>query len=305
MNCFDETEDVISFIEEHILEIDYAEISQLVGIPLGLYQRIFAYVCGISIADYIKRRRLTLAAYDLLAGGHKIIDIALKYGYESHAAFTRAFKEQIGIAPSRVSSSANLNLYPRLTFQLSEESYRVVKGRRLMAELERIEYAHFDARKVVGIEKRVTFQNAGEFWQEYFNSGASDRVEALASYVCQDIDAYAGLGYMTHFDEAGESFDYVIGKFMTLDAPVPEGLVSHTVPEGIVAVARIKGEFVDILNEAFFLMKEAIEKNGYVLGDGEFYWCDVYTYERYCEPIERGEKIVTLDYIMPCHKVNA
>lgn len=307
MNCFDETETVITYIENNILSVNYEEISKLVGIPMGLYQRIFSYVCGISITEYIKRRRLTLAAEELFTGDNKVIDIALKYGYGSHASFTRAFKEQYGVAPTHISEEMiHKYLYPRLSFQNNEESYRMVKGRKLMAELERIEYVTLGERKIVGMERRANFYNAGEMWRDYFSTGAFDKVESLEEYICKDIDDYIGLGHMSQFDETGNEFTYVIGKFMRNEVLVPEGLglSCYDIPEGIIAKARVRGVFQDIINEAYFLITEAVEKNGYRVDFDNLYWCDVYTYERYCKPKDRGDEILTLDYFMPCVKVD-
>lgn len=300
MNCFDETELVINYIENNILEVNYSEISRLVGIPTGLYQRIFSYVCGISIADYIKRRRLTLAAFELQQGQEKVIDIAIKYGYDSHASFTRAFKEQTGILPSHVKDKGDTpKLYPRFSFQNNDETYYMVKGKRIMADLVRIEYGKQSARKLVGVRRRVSFSEAGAFWKDYFTSGTSEKIDSLNENVCTDIDDYVALGYMYNFDETGNIFDYIIGKYVSLDTPVPESLISMEIPEGMISKSRIQGEFNDILNNAYFLITEGIKKNGYAVDYSNFYWCDVYTYERYCEPINRGEKVLILDYFMP------
>lgn len=171
-----------------------------------------------------------------------------------------------------------------------------------MAELTRIEYEHCSARKIIGLERRVTFHEAGKLWREYFETGIPERMGKVDSYFVNDIDDYIGMGHMSRFNESSTEFNYIIGKYVSPDAPVPVGLSSCMIPEGIVAKAWIKGEFNDILNHSYFLITEAIEKNGYVVDYNNFYWCDVYTYERYCNPSDRGDKILTLDYFMPCVK---
>lgn len=302
MTCFEEIEIVIDYIERDIRHVSLDEISKIVGIPIGLYQRIFAYVCGISIAEYVKLRRLTLAALDLKQGGKKVIDVALDYGYGSHASFTRAFKEQIGIPPSLVDKNSNLNLYRRFSFQDNNETYYVVKGRRIMAELIKIEYEQHGGKKLIGVQKRTDFFSAGDFWKEYFETGMFDKVKMLEEYLCKDIDEYVSLGHMSNFDDTGMKFNYIIGKYFKLDTPTPKELVSIDIKPGTIARVRIKGELVEIIKNAYFLITEAIKKNGYVVDYDNFYWCDVYTYKGYYEPVERGEKIVIVDYLMSCKK---
>lgn len=188
MNCFERTEDVIDYIERHLAEdLDYERISRLAACPIGLYQRVFADVAGLSLAQYQRRRRLSEAARELIAGNAKVIDIALKYGYESHGAFARAFKEQFGLVPSAAASIAagasGLELFDRLSFSRdagSSETYRVVKGRRIMAELIRIEYADFGPRRLIGKQWRTSFEEAGSRWKEYFGSGWSGGVAPTA-----------------------------------------------------------------------------------------------------------------------------
>ncbi len=88
---------------------------------------------GISLSEYIRRRRLTKAAFDIQTNNDKIIDIALKYGYDSSDAFTRAFKKLHGITPNAArETSVNLKAYPRISFQITiqgdiEMEYRIEK----------------------------------------------------------------------------------------------------------------------------------------------------------------------------------
>jgi AraC family transcriptional regulator len=307
VNCFERTEEVIDHLERHLGEdLDYERIARLAGCPIGLYQRVFAYVAGLSLAQYQRRRRLSEAARELMAGKAKVIDLALKYGYESHGAFARAFKEQFGRPPSAaLRGSSTIELFDRLSFSRGAEpgeSYRVVNGRRIMAELIRIDYADFGPRRLVGKEWRTSFEEAGSRWGEYFGSGWSGRVEGLSDRFCRDIDDYVALGHMSRFSEDGKEFSYLIGKYVLEGSPVPEGLDAIDVPAGTVALARLRGTLVDIIEHAYFLVTEAIERNGRRVAREGFYWCDVYTYARYCEPVERGEKVVTLDYFMPCGK---
>lgn len=303
MKFYEDIERVIEYIENNIMDVNLDEIARIVGIPIGLYQRIFSYICGVSITEYIKKRRLSLATKELIKGEKKVIDIAIAYGYQTHASFSRAFKEQMGISPSSVrKSTCEFKNYPRFSFQDNSDTYYVVKGRRVMAELTRIEYEFQEEKKIIGYQKRTDFQHAGQMWQEYFNNGFSDKIKEIEHYDSDMGVDYISLGYMRDFDDAGMSFEYTIGKYFPQDTKEPDELKSVTIPSGLVAHGKIKGKLNDILVDAYFLLTEAIQKNGYKVDYDNFYWCDVYTFDGYCTPIEQGEEVVVLDYYMPCIK---
>ena len=94
MEVLNQTQKVIDLLEEDIKNVDYSKIAKLTGIPIGLYQRIFTYICNISLSSYVRRRRLTLSAEMLLRKEESITQVAMEWGYENSSAFTRAFKEQ-------------------------------------------------------------------------------------------------------------------------------------------------------------------------------------------------------------------
>ena len=90
----------INYIEEHITEeIDYEQLAKVACCSSYHFQRMFAYMANVPLSEYIRRRRVYLAAVDLQAADDKVIDIALKYGYSSPTAFNRAFQSVHGIAP--------------------------------------------------------------------------------------------------------------------------------------------------------------------------------------------------------------
>jgi len=303
MNCFNEIDIVIDYIERKLFDVNYAFISKTTGIPIGLYQRIFSYVCGITISEYIRRRKLTLAAEKILKNSSSIIDIALECGYDSHSSFTRAFKEQFSVPPKNLTSEIYYNnSYNRFTFHDENETYFVVKGRKLMTDLVKIEYEKMSARKLIGIQKRATFPIVGAFWREYFESGTAEKLSVLDNYLCIDIDDYIGLDHVANFDDSGTEFDVTIGKYYTTDTPVPKGCTSVDIPEGIIAKAQIKGTLNDIIGSAYILLTEAIKRNGYNVDYENLYWCGVYTYERYCIPSDNEAKELILDFFMPCKK---
>lgn len=124
----------IEYIENNLTEkIDYDKLAQIAGCPTYHFQKMFLYMTNISLNEYIRKRKMSLAAVDLLNSNNKIIEIALKYGYESPTAFNRAFQTIHGFAPSRVrKENVQLKSFPALEFSftvqgLDELQYRIKK----------------------------------------------------------------------------------------------------------------------------------------------------------------------------------
>ena len=147
MDSLTSMNNAMQYIEEHLTDdIDYSEVSKIACCSEYHFKRMFSFLSGIGLSEYIRRRRLTLAALDLKDTNLRIIDVAVKYGYDSADAFSRAFHSMHGILPSEArSENTQLKAYPRMTFQLSikggcEMNYRIV------------EKGPF---KLVGIKKRV------------------------------------------------------------------------------------------------------------------------------------------------------
>ena len=120
MDWVNRVNDVIDYAERNLSEeIDKEKISQIMACPYSVFQRSFVQIAGITLGEYIRQRKLTKAAYAILNSNERIIDIALKYGYESADAFTVAFKKFHGVSPSAVRKpEVNLKFYSRLRFSL-------------------------------------------------------------------------------------------------------------------------------------------------------------------------------------------
>lgn len=147
MDSLSSMNNALAYIEENLTEdIDYREISKIAYCSEYHFKRMFSFLSGISLSEYIRRRRLTLAALDLKDSDLRIIDVAVKYGYSSADSFSRAFHSMHGILPSEArSENTQLKAYPRMTFQLSikggcEMNYRIVEK---------------ESFKLVGFKKRV------------------------------------------------------------------------------------------------------------------------------------------------------
>lgn len=140
--------EAIAYIEEHITdEISYEEVAKIACCSVYHFQRMFSFITDVSLSEYIRRRRLTLAAIDLQNSNIKVIDLALKYGYVSPEAFARAFQHMHGIAPTAARYiGAKLKVYPRLSFQFTIQGVEAMNYR-----IEEI-----DGFRVVGIKERIS-----------------------------------------------------------------------------------------------------------------------------------------------------
>ena len=124
----------VRYIEEHLTdEIDYEQLGRIACCSTYHYQRMFTYMAGISLAEYIRRRKMSLAAIDLQGGKERIIDVAAKYGYSSPTAFNRAFQSFHGVAPSILkNSNAMVKYFSPIVFYIAvkgatEMNYRIEK----------------------------------------------------------------------------------------------------------------------------------------------------------------------------------
>ncbi len=135
--------EAITYIEEHLTDdVDYERLGQIACCSSYHFQRMFTYMAGITLSEYIRRRRMSLAAVDLQEKNTKIIDVAGKYRYNSPTAFNRAFQSVHGIAPSAVKNEGvSVKSFPPIQFKI------IVKG---VEELNyRIETK--DAFRIVGV----------------------------------------------------------------------------------------------------------------------------------------------------------
>lgn len=119
----------IEYIEENMAgAINIENAAKFAGCSKWEFYRIFSFVAHVPLGEYIRRRRLDLAMRELQAGDDKIIDVAIKYGYDSPAAFSRAFHQVYGMSPSSArKGGVRLAPYPRIAFTTYEEEHTVMK----------------------------------------------------------------------------------------------------------------------------------------------------------------------------------
>jgi len=157
---------VIDYIENHLTdELSLEKVSEYAGVSDYHFRKIFFYLSGLTLSEYIKNRKLSEANKDLL-NEEKVTDIAFKYGYQSLDGFTRAFKKWSGFLPSDVIKRGVSKSYPKLSFVIT------VKGGTAMEF--RIEEK--PAFYLVGVSKRVPMQF----------EGVNNEIEKLAEGITEE-----------------------------------------------------------------------------------------------------------------------
>ena len=258
MEWIERLNETIAYIEEHLTdEIDYEELAKIAGCSTYHFQRMFAYMADVSLSEYIRRRKLSLAAVDLQGSDAKIIDIALKYGYNSPTAFNRAFQTIHGIAPSLVRSEGiSVKSFPPLKFKLTvkgveEMNYRIEKK---------------DAFRVVGISRPLykeiekNFATVPKMWQDVAMDGTINRLAGMMDMPIKGVMGVCGYN-------ADESMKYIIGVASSMAAA--DGLEEYTIPAFTWAVFSGEGVCPQAIQELEQrIVTEWLPTSGYEYDNG-------------------------------------
>lgn len=169
MNWVNRLNKAICYIEQHLTEkLNYEKIADIAGCPIYYFQKLFLYMSNITLNEYIRLRRLSLAAVELQKTNAKVIDVALKYGYNSPTAFNRAFKQFHGVAPSAVKQgNTAFNSYPPLKFSMYMRGGEKLNFRIEDKKAFRILGMSFPLNK--DLEKN--FQNVPDMWNKAVEDG--------------------------------------------------------------------------------------------------------------------------------------
>ncbi len=223
MNWIQGFMDSINYLEEHLDgEIDIEEAARIAATSKYLYQRMFGYICGISLGAYIRNRRLSLAAFDLLQGKLSVSDAAMKYGYSSFSSFTKAFSAYHGIAPSAVKGeNCKLLSYPRLSLTVSAKAEEPL--------IYRIEQK--EALRLIGIGETVlndgvyNFQRIPQMWQEAYESNVVWDIFHMSNQTYWGV-----MGVLSNYTDS--TVDYHMASTVDPDIPLLEGMREFHIPAG-------------------------------------------------------------------------
>ncbi|TWT01492.1 AraC family transcriptional regulator [Planomicrobium sp. CPCC 101079] len=244
MDMLKDMNEAMHYIEEHLDEkIDFDEVAAIAGVSEYHFRKLFSYLSGMTLSGYIRSRRLSQAALDLQEG-ERVLDVAVKYGYDSADGFSRAFREWSGVNPSDMKNSTAFKLFPRLTFQLT-----IRGGMDMEYRIE--EKAAF---KLVGLKKRVpiVFEGQNPVILKMAQSITSEQREKLQSW--RNTDVKTVVNASMNFDEGRYKeqgqLDHLIGSITTLEESF-EGFDVVAVPAGKWAVFRMEGSFPQKLQETW------------------------------------------------------
>ncbi len=254
MEWIERLNEAIAYIEEHLTEeIDYERLGKIACCSSYHFQRMFTYMAGVPLSEYIRRRKMSLAAVDLQSTGIKIIDVAGKYGYNSPTAFNRAFQSVHGIAPSAVKNKGvSVKSFPPVSFKI------IVKGVEEMNY--RIETK--DAFRIVGVsvplEKDIekNFAVIPRKWQETALNGTLQKLTGL-----MDTQPMGVLGVSTCNDT--EPWRYYIA---VASSQTDRDLKEYTVPAATWAIFPGAGTNQSIQDLERRIVTEWLPTSGYEYG---------------------------------------
>lgn len=237
----------IEFMEEHLTEdISVQDVSNCVSISPMFLQKGFSVMTGLGISEYMRNRRLYEAALELKKGDDKIIDIALKYAYETPESFTKAFTRFHGATPTEI----RYNGAPFKPFLPMKISISITGGNEMNYKIKTLE-----GFKVIGFERRFSLTDTEEkipmFWDEMFNTYAKrivmgNKPENPIEHAI--IDNHIGDYGICIDGEELDSLRYMIaGEY--LGGPVPEGMTLYEFPKGEWAVFEAVGPMPDAIQK--------------------------------------------------------
>ena len=230
----------IDYIEENLdKEISYDEAARIACCSTYYFQRIFSYVSGVSLSEYIRRRKMTQAAFELQRTDNKVIDVANKYGYSSPTSFNRAFQSVHGIAPIAAKNmGCTLCAYPSIQF-----SIKVSGGSAMSYHIERKK----DVR-IVGIrtplveDAEENMRNVPVFWKQALQEEYISKISTLSN---GDPEGILGVSV---YNNPKDIYYYIA---TASDKPTPQDMVEYTIPEAMWVIFENDGIFKEDVQSVF------------------------------------------------------
>lgn len=259
---------VIAYIEAHLdSEIDFEEIERIAICSEYHFRKMFSFLAGISLAEYIRRRRLTRAALELVASDVRVIDVAIKYGYASNDAFSRAFQAMHGVLPSEVRRiSTSIRTFPKMTFRLTINGGQEMKCRLIEKK----------AFYIVGFKKRVPiiFTGVNPEIEKMYSNFTPEIIGELKRF--SDIEPSGIISASTNFSEGrmeeNGDLDHYIGVASSKEHGVK--YESIKVEPCLWAVFEVVGPFPETLQDSWGrIYAEWFPSSGYESVEGpEILW---------------------------------
>lgn len=267
MEPLNQLNQAIRYIEANLdHEIDFGKVAQLAGCSEYHFRRMFSFLSGMSLGEYIRNRRLSQAALELRNTQQKVIDVAVKYGYDSPDAFSRAFQALHGLTPTEARTAGRaLKAMPPMTFQLTIQGggtmdYRLVEK---------------ESFYLVGIHKRVKliYHGVNPEIAAMWSSFTPEKIAALKGL--SNVEPKGLLSASLNFSESraeGTELDHHIG--VATDTPTHPEWAVLSVPATTWAVFTARGPFPDTLQNIWGrIYSEWFPMSGYEVSPGpEMLW---------------------------------
>lgn len=260
--------DVIDRIEKNIgNQIDYDELARGMGISVFHFQRLFSLLTGVPIGEYIRCRRMTLAGFDIQNSNIKIIDIAFKYGYESHSSFSRAFQVFHGVTPTDVRKKGKeVRIYSPIHLNISIRGNDIIGFR--IAKIKAYQLFGKDD-SIVPMEHKYSLDFIKNYGEQVIKNGSHAAVNLAAGFPVGDNYPFHLLQGIYFKDEEGKT------RFMYgWEKPEHELEASFTVidvPETTWAVFTYTGYHMEGLPKIWtYLYTSWLYTSNYKIGDHFF-----------------------------------
>jgi len=253
----------LDYTEAHLTDdIDYETVAKQAYSSAFHFQRMFTMLCGYALGDYIRMRRLTLAAEALIRTNDKVIDIALKYGYDTPESFSRAFSRFHGITPTDVRHGGNVKSFSRLSVKLILSGGNTVDYR----------IEEKQAFKIVCKKKQVNkpqgdtaTADISAFWNECSHNGTIDALCKYAKY--DNLQGILGICFSGEMADSG--FPYGIGAEYNGVPVKDEGFEVVEIPAYTYAVFQCKGKMPDAFKDTYQkICTEFFPQSNYEYGNG-------------------------------------
>ncbi|WP_027626369.1 AraC family transcriptional regulator [Clostridium lundense] len=240
MEWLKQLSEAIDYIENNLSgDISYDEAAKIACCSTYYFQRMFSYVAGIPLSEYIRRRRMTKAAFQLQTSEAKVMDIGSKYGYVSPTSFNRAFQNVHGVAPTAARiEGTKLNSYPRISFSIS-----VIGGESMRYRIEKK-----GPIRIVGVRVPLkedieeNFQIVPKFWDTTLRSNLFEEICKLSNGSPHGI-----LGVST-YKNPKDIYYYIAAA---TDKTVQEGMEELQIPEATWVIFESDGRFKDSIQTIF------------------------------------------------------
>ncbi len=227
MDWLTKMNEALEYIECNLTEeIDLTIVAQKACCSSYNFQRMFSFITDISLAEYIRRRRLTQAALELQNSNAKVIDIALKYGYDSPVSFSRAFTNIHGITPNEAKQpGVQLKAYPKLSFHISIKGGNEMKYRIETKEA----FDVFGIETIASLSGEDGFMSPSELWRASHANGDYERLfnasGELPEFITEDLCKIHGVE--NYRKTEGNTFPYMLCSFVSKSSKTDNFKIQH------------------------------------------------------------------------------